>query len=123
MSNKSHKGDTEKQIKKETPPDEEKAPENPRKKKKRKVTPSEQKQQKGFFFIWHCEVFWLTSLIKHISHYFFLFCPPADPSPTNDVNSLETSNVEEEENKLYQEYAAAHDHEGIHKYKYLWVFT
>lgn len=43
MSHKAHKGETEKQIKKEMSPDEEKAPENPSKKKKRKVTTSEQK--------------------------------------------------------------------------------
>lgn len=112
MSNKAHKGETE-EIKKESPPDEEKAPEKSKKKKKRKVTSPE---EKGTFFIWHWEVFWLTDLNKYKSYYLLLSCPPADPLPTNDVNSLETSHVEEEKDKVYHEYLAAQDHEGIHKY-------
>lgn len=66
VSNKVHKGETEKQIEKEMPPDEKKAPENPKKKKKRKVTPSE---KKGTRFIWQWEVFSLSSICLIISSY------------------------------------------------------
>lgn len=71
--------------------------------------------------MWHWDVFWLTTLFKHTSHYFFLSCSTADLSPNYDVNSLETTNVKEEENKVYQEYAAAQDYEGIYKYEF--IFT
>lgn len=60
------------------------------------------------------------SLIKRILHYSFLLCSTAESlyesTPSPNVNGLETGNVEEEENKVYKEYAAAQDHEGIHKY-------
>lgn len=42
--------------------------------------------------------------------------PPEDTPPNVDVKVLETSNVQEFETKIYKEYAAAQDHEGIHKY-------
>lgn len=42
--------------------------------------------------------------------------PPVDSPPIGDVKGLETNNVQEFETKIYKEYAAAQDHEGIHKY-------
>lgn len=47
---------------------------------------------------------------------FFLFCPSTDSSPGSDSNSFETNNIEEVEIKVYFEYSAAQDYEGIHKY-------
>lgn len=54
----------------------------------------------------------------HPTH-ILLFLPilPADVSPPNgDDKGLGTNNVQEFEAKIYKEYAAAQDHEGIHKY-------
>lgn len=42
--------------------------------------------------------------------------PPDDSPPNGDVKGLETNDVQEFETKIYKEYAAAQDHEGIHKY-------
>lgn len=56
----------------------------------------------------------------HIPPYSFLSCLPAESpcesTPNNDVKESETSNVQQVETKIYKEYAAAKDQEGIHKY-------
>lgn len=102
------KGETEEQNGKDTHSDE--AKRNQAQKKKKNKKPS---KQKGTSFIWHWEIFWH---IKYRSHYCFLFCLPADSSPTSDSQICATSNVEQLETKLYHEYSAAQDYEGIDKY-------
>lgn len=45
---------------------------------------------------------------------FFPILPSDDSPPNGEVKGLETNKVLEFETKIYKEYAAAQDHEGIH---------
>lgn len=102
------KGETEEQNGKDVHSEEAKRNQAQKKNKNKKTS-----KRKGTSFIWHWEIFWH---IKYRSHYCFLFCPPADSSPTSDSHICATSNVEEVEPKVYHEYSAAQDYIGIHEY-------
>lgn len=79
---------------------------------KEKENQKNNKAKRHFFYVA------LANILANKSYQVYIswFLLTADSSPTSDANSFEASNVEEVEAKVYHEYSAAQNYEGINKY-------
>lgn len=113
MSNIAHKGKREEQNENQSLQDEGQAKHLQAQKKHKKPL-----KQRGTSFVLIIIMIIILANKTHPTHIqlFLPVLPPDDSPPNGDDNGFETNNVQEFETKIYKEYAAAQDHEGIHKY-------